>query len=120
MLPDEKNRSLYWDGFKNKAIRFYFYVQRGLALLNEARYLIMGIFALYYTLRLDNPFILVGMFAIAIPVLIILGWLSVHHIGKVIDWLNIQYSTHFSRYQITLLEEIRDELRIKKESCNCR
>lgn len=112
-VKKDRNRAKYWNGPKNKAIRFYFYSQRGLALLNEARYLIMGVFALYYTLRLENPAFLVVMFAIAIPILIFIGWVSVHHIGKVVDWLNVQFSTHFGRYQITLLEEIRDALKEK-------
>jgi hypothetical protein len=117
-VRNDKNRAKYWNGPKNKIIRFYFYSTRGLALLNEARYLIMGVFALYYTLKLDNPVYLIGMFAVAIPVLIALGWLSVHHIGKVVDWLNIQFSTHFGRYQYTLLEEIRDAVRANSENGN--
>ncbi len=120
MILDKNNKSLFWDGTENKLIRFYFYAQRGLSLLNEARYLLIGTFALYYTLRLDNPIFLVLIFLVAVPVLIALGWLSVHRMGKVIEWLNIQYSTHWGRYQYTLLEEIRDELRNKKEDCSCR
>lgn len=109
-----EDKEKYWHGAKNRSIRLYFYTQRGLALLNEARYLIMGVFALYYTLKLDNPALMVAMFMVAVPVLIFLGWLSVNHMGKVIDWLNIQFSTHWGRYQYTLLEEIRDAVREKR------
>lgn len=117
-LKEDRNRARYWNGSTNKLIRFYFYSQRGLALLNEGRYLIMGVFALYYTLKLENPLLLVGMFGVAVPVLIVLGWVQVHKVGKVVDWLSIQFSTHWGRYQYTLLEEIRDELR-KGKDCKC-
>lgn len=115
---EDKNRAMYWNGSANKLIRFYFYSQRGLSLLNECRYLIMGVFALYYTLKLSNPLLLIVMFWLSVPVLIVLGWVQVHKVGKVVDWLSIQYSTHWGRYQYTLLEEIRDELR-KGKGCKC-
>lgn len=118
----DKNRVKYWNGSTNKLIRFYFYSQRGLALLNEGRYLVMAVFALYYTLKLSNPIYLIGMFGVAVPVLIVLGWVQVHKVGKVVDWLSIQFSTHFGRYQYTLLEEIRDSIRelpTGKKECKC-
>ena len=37
------NKEKHWDGSKNKAIRLYFYQQRGLALFNELRYLILEV-----------------------------------------------------------------------------
>ena len=112
--PNEDSHALksqYWDGFKNKSIRYYYYVRRGLELLNEFRYLIMGILGFYYALKLDNPMMMVVMFGASIPILIILGWLMVHHIAKVIEWLNIQYSTHWSRYTYDLQEEIIKQLK---------
>lgn len=111
----DKNIARYWNGSENKLIRFYFYSQRGLALLNEGRYLVMGVFALYYTLKLTNPIWLVGMFVVAVPVLIVLGWVAVHRVGKVVDWLNVQFSTHWGRYQYTLLETQVDLLKEIKE-----
>lgn len=110
MEHDEKNPQ-YWNGAENKAIRFYFYAQRGLAFLNEARYLIMGTFALYYTLRLDNPIYLVLIFLAALPVMIFLGWLSVHRMGKVIDYLTVRFSTHYAKKQFDIFEGMLKELR---------
>ena len=113
---EAENKKKYWDGKSNKAIRYYFYAKRGLALLNEFRYLIMAIFALYYTLRLSNPIYLILMFCVSLPVLIGFGYLCVHHMAKVIEFLNVEFSTHFRRYQIQLqektlkvLEKIADE-----------
>lgn len=108
----------YWDGYKNKTIRYYFYVQKGLALFNEFRYLLMGVFALYMMMKLDNIILLPIMFFSAIPILLFFGWLSVHHIDKVIEFLNIQYATHFSRYNIKLQEEQLEELRRLNEKRN--
>jgi len=66
----------------------------------------MLIFGVYYTLKLTNPLWLVGMFAISFPLLCAFGWMQVHHIAKVVDWLNIEFSTYWSRYQFELQERI--------------
>lgn len=111
----DRTHEQYWDGAENKAIRFYFYAQKGLSLLNEARYLIMGAFALYYTLRLDNPIYLALIFLSALPVMIFLGWLSVHRMGKVIDYLNVRFSTHYAKKQFDIFEGMLKELRDMNE-----
>ncbi len=118
MLLDSNLKKKYWEGNTNKTIRYYFYSQRGLALFNEFRYLFMLIFGIYITFKLTNPIYLVGMFLISTPLLILVGYVSVHHVSKVMDWLSIEFSTHFSRYSYTLLEnqlkrldEILDELK---------
>jgi hypothetical protein len=98
----------YWNGTKNKLIRYYFYCQRGLDLFNNFKYVIMAIFGIYYTLKLKNPDLLLGMFLFSIPLLMFIGYWSVHHIGKVTDWLNIKFSTHYSLYSIKLQEEIKN------------
>ena len=105
-ILDEKNLEKYWKGKKNKAIRYYFYAQKGLDLLNEFRYLLMAIFALYYALKVNNIILIPIMFFIALPILILLGWLSVHHMKKVMEYLTIQFATHWSRYQFDLQEEV--------------
>jgi len=104
----------YWNGSKNKAIRYWYYNQKGLELFNQFKYLVAAIFAIYWTLKLDQPIWLLVMFGISIPLLSLIGWVQVHHIGKVVDWLNIQFSTHWGRYQYTLLEEIRDAIKKDK------
>lgn len=106
----------YWIGPKNKIIRYYFYCQRGLDLFNNFRYVIMAIFGVYYTLKLKNALWLLGMFLFSIPMLMAMGYYSVHHVGKIIDWLNVKFSTHFGMLQITLLEEIRDAINKDKKN----
>lgn len=95
----------YWNGTTNKIVRFYFYIQRGLLFLNEFRYLIMAILAIYALLKMDNPWMMLLMFVVAIPVLTILGWIYTHKMAKVMDFLNVQYSTHWTRYSFELQEK---------------
>ncbi len=113
-MNDEQLKNKYWDGTTNKIIRYYFYSQRGLDLFNQFRYLFMVIFGIYLLFKFNNPLYLVGMFIISLPILILLGYVSVHYVGKVLDWLSVEFSTHFSRYQYTLLEQIRDAIKDKK------
>lgn len=94
----------YKEGITNKLIRYYFYSQRGLTLFNEFRYLFMLIFGIYITLKLTNPIWLIIMFSISLPLLILIGYIAVHHVGKVVDYLNVQYSTYWSKYGFELQE----------------
>lgn len=62
-------------------------------------------------MKLTNPLWLVGMFLISSPILIVIGYIAVHRISKVVDWLNIEYSTHWGRYGFTLQEDQNKYLR---------
>ena len=97
--------------------KVYFYIQRGLALVNEFKYLVAGIIAFYYMLKLDNVKWLVGIMIISFPVLFIIGWFYVHKIAKVFDWLTVEYGTHWSRYSFTLQEKIVEELEKLNKLC---
>lgn len=105
-MEKNKNREAYWDGAKNKAIRMYFYTQRGLALFNEFRYLAMLIFGVYVVMKLSNPIWLGVMFLIAVPLLIVFGWMQVHHMAKTINWLDVEFASHWTRYSFELQEKI--------------
>lgn len=107
----EELKVKYWQGTKNKIIRLYFYSQKGLALFNEFRYLIMLIFGVYVAMKLSNPVWLFLMFIISVPALIAIGFVSVHYVGKVIDYLNVQFATHWSKYSFKLQEGILEELK---------
>lgn len=107
----EDLKKLYWDGTQNKIIRYYYYSQRGLDLFNAFRYVFMLIFAIYLALKLQNPLWLVVMFAVSLPLLIGLGWLAVHKVSKVVDWLSIEFATHWGRYTYTLQEDQNGLLR---------
>lgn len=105
MRISPEHRKQYWDGDGNKIIRYYFYIQKGLALLNEFRYLIMAVMAIYALLKLDNPWLMPIMFLGSIPVLLVLGYISVHYMSTVMDYLGIQFGTHFGRRSVELQEE---------------
>ncbi len=105
----------YLTGRQNWLIRMYFYLTNGVGVLNEFRNLFLGIFALYFTLKLSNPLWLIGMFAVSIPVLILVGYYNVHKVAKVKEWLSMKFGTHYSikqyelmEKQVELLEEIKD------------
>jgi len=111
----------YLKGKENFFIRMYFYLNSGLTIVNNFRNLILGIFALYYTLKLTNPLWLVGMFILSVPVLIVIGNYNVHRMAKVNEWLSMKFSTHFGIKQFEyiektpkLLTQIRDSLSTKK------
>ena len=115
--PELKEK--YWDGRWNKTVRFYFYLQKGLSLFNELRYVVMVCLALYAFMKLDNLFMIPLMFLCFIPPLIIFGWTAVHKMDKIIEFLNVRYATHYSHYnieinekQLKLLEEIKERLTI--------
>lgn len=101
--PEDYNN--YWIGKKNKAIRYYFYAQSGLTLLNEFRYIIMSVFAIYYALRINNIWLIPIMFFSSIPFLMILGYINQHHMKKTIDFLSTKFSTHYGIYTVDLQEE---------------
>ena len=95
----------YWNGTKNRSVRYYFYVQKGLALLNELRYLVMAIMGIYVIFKFNNPLLMPLMFFASVPILVFFGWLDVHHMAKIMEFLNIKYSTHYSKRNYDLQEE---------------
>lgn len=101
---DEQEQKEHWAGIKNKIVRYYFYTQRGLNLLNEFRYLIMAILAVYALLDMKSPIMMVVMFAVAIPFLILLGWVYTFKMAKTMEFLNIKFSTHYSKLNMDYQE----------------
>ena len=92
-------------GTKNRVVRQYFYLRQGLSILNEFKYLIAGLFALYYTFKLTNPLWLVIIACVSIPLLALVGYVYITHASKVLDWLSVEFSTYWSRYGFTLQEK---------------
>ena len=100
----QNHKEKYWNGTVNKLCRYWFYLMRGVDIFNQFKYLVAAIFALYWMLKMKNPAILAMMFLICIPVLFVVGYYSVHYVGKVVDWLNVEFSSYWSRYQFELQE----------------
>jgi len=90
---------------RDKVIKLYFYVNNGNGILNNFRNLFLGVFALYFALKLTSPVLLVLMFVVAIPVLFISGYFNVHYISKKSEELSIKHGTHYTIKQFELIEE---------------
>lgn len=108
----------YLQGKENWVIRMYFYINSGLTIMNNFRNLGLGIFALYFALKLTNPLFLILMFVVALPILAFVGFYNVHVMAKVIEWLSIKFSTHYQKEnfdnvgkQVKLLESINSKLK---------
>lgn len=110
----------YLKGKENWIIRAYFYCSNGLNIINEFRNLFLGIFALYFALKLDN---IVWLFVMTIPSILLLtlaGYYMVHRVGKVKEYLSIKFGTHYGmktydyqKGQFEILERI--ELLLKEK-----
>lgn len=95
----------YLKGKENAAIRTYFYINSGLTIMNNFRNLGLGIFALYFALKLTNPLYLILMVIVALPILAVIGYYNVHTMAKVIEWLSVKFSTHYGIKQYTFIEK---------------
>jgi len=101
----KENKSKYYDGLWNVIIRMYYYSTKGVELLNFFRYYLFGLFGLYMALKLTNKMYLLILFLITYPILIILGYIAVHKMAKIIEFLNVEFATHFQRYRVSLQEK---------------
>lgn len=108
ILSDEKG---YLKGTQNKLIRYYFYLMKGLDILNQFRNLFLGILALYIALKLDSLGIGIAMFLGSCIVLAILGYYNVHRLSKINEWLNIRFSSHFGIRQFNYQQENNELLK---------
>lgn len=106
---DELNRpevkEMYFSGFKNQAIRVYYYLKQGLDLMNDFKYLVAGILAIYVVLQLDSYKLMLLMGAVSLPILITIGYYWTHKAQKTIEYFNLKFTTHFGQYNIRLQEE---------------
>lgn len=106
---------------KETLIKIYFYLNNGVGILNNFRNLFLGVFALYFTLKLASPILLVVMFIVAIPILVVCGYYNVHHIAKLSEQLSTKFGTFYgiktyelAEEQVKLLKQIKKLLKEKK------
>lgn len=110
--------AIYMPGFQNRAIRYYFYLNAGLAIVNNFRNLILAILGFYFVLKLDMPWLLPIMFVFSTVLLTIVGYIVVHRVNRVSEWLGTRFGTHYGlksfNYQqraVELLKEINDKMK---------
>lgn len=114
----EQSDHVYMPGAENRLIRYYFYLNAGLNILNQFRNLFLGIFAAYFTLKLTNYYLIPLFFLVAVIALTITGYYVVHRVNKVSEWLNTRFSTHFGiktfdiqQETLKTLQEINSKLK---------
>ena len=103
-LREEYNKT-YDKGIVNHLIRTWYYLQKGLALMNDFKYLVAGILAFYYALQLDSWIWIVVIFIVALPILIFVGYVYTFKMAKALEWTNMMFATYFSRYGTDLSEK---------------
>ena len=102
----KENLKKYWDGWVNKLVRYWFYLLKGLDAINQFKYLLGAIIALCWMYNLKHPIYIITAFVICIPILTLIGYYYVHYVGKVIDFLSIEFSSHWGRYSFELQERM--------------
>lgn len=101
----------YFPGLENRTIRYYWYLQAGLNIVNNFRNLILAILGFYYVLKLDMPWLLPVMFTLSTFILTIVGYFVVHRVNRVQEWLNMRFSTHYGIKQFNYVEGTYELLR---------
>jgi len=124
-LNKPKVKEQYFNGMKNQLIRIYYYLKKGLDLLNDFKYLGAGIFAIFYLLRLEGYWNMIIMFLIAMPILITIGYIWTHKAEKTIEYFNLKFTTHFGQYglrvqerQLAILKEMNENIKKLKDEKN--
>lgn len=115
-----KDDNKYLKGTQNWLIRAYFYCSNGLTILNEFRNLFLGIIAIYLTLKITNPYLIALIVIVSLISLTLAGYVMVHKVSKVREWLGIRFGSHFgirsfnyTEENYKLLTEIRNLLKNK-------
>jgi len=113
--PTSDDEQAYLTGITNHSIRYWYYLENGLTILDEFRNLFLGIIALYIALKLTNILWMVVMFVPCVLILTVVGYFYVHKFAKIKEWVSIRFSTHFGiknydylKANNELLTEIRD------------
>lgn len=117
-MEDEQK---YLAGTTNRLIRYWYYLENGLSILNEFRNLFLAIIAIYLTLHVTD-LTLIGLITIgSLVILTVLGYYYVHRFARVKEWVNIKFSTHYSirsfdyqKENNELLKQILQEIKDKE------
>lgn len=113
-MPGQEYDSTYMPGIQNRAIRYYFYLNAGLAIVNNFRNLFLAIIGIYIALHLEAWYLLIVMFVPSVIILTIIGYYVVHKVNKVQEFLSMRFGTHYGIKQFDLQKGIYDELKEMK------
>jgi hypothetical protein len=83
----------YWEGRKNVFVRYWVYLSTGLDFINQAKYLIAGIMAVYALLHFTNPWTMVIMFLVSVPIITVLGHWKLYKVSKTQEYVSTTKGT---------------------------
>ena len=110
----------YWEGKTNQIVRLWVYLNRGLDVANQLKYVIAGILALYVILKFTNPVWIVVMFVVSLPILTFIGRWHLYKAAKPQEYITtikgsvIGYNNYNMQIRVVeLLEQILKKLNEK-------
>jgi len=110
-------KKVYWEGSQNRLIRWWIYLLKGLNMVNEFKYVVATIIALYAILHFHTPVWMIIAGSACLPPLIILGRWNVKKASKVNQWIDTEFGNiiKWNDYNIKVetlnkLKEICDKL----------
>jgi len=104
-------RRTYDKGFINHFNRAWFYLEKGMEIVNKTKYVGLYLISLYVALKFTNLWWFALMTVIAVPLLILSGRVYVLKMAKAQEWNNMIRSSYFARYPVDLQEEILKTLK---------
>ena len=108
---DKDLKVKYWEGTVNFLCRLWYYFIKGLEIFDKFKYFFIVFGGLYYLIGKKHLVLVIMALLAGVPVILLIGFFSVHKMGGVLDYLNTKFSTYSALKQIELLEEIRDLLK---------
>ena len=111
----------FWEGKTNQIVRLWVYLNRGLDVANQLKYVVAGILALYVILKFTNPVWIAVMFVVSLPILTFIGRWHLYKAAKSQEYITTikgsvtGYGNYNLQIQIAeLLEQILAKLNEKK------
>ena len=99
----------YWEGRTNTVVRYWVYLNRGLDVANQLKYVVAGILALYVILKFTNPIWMAVMFIISLPILTFIGRWHLYKAAKSQEYITTikgsvtGYSNYNAQVEIVVL-----------------
>ena len=111
----------FWEGKTNQIVRLWVYLNRGLDVANQLKYVVAGILALYVILKFTNPVWIAVMFVVSLQILALIGRWHLYNATKPQEYITtIKTVTGYNNYNmqimiVKLLKEIKQELKKLKK-----
>jgi hypothetical protein len=114
---NENSEKRYYQGWINMVIRLYYYLQEGLNQVNQWKYILAGVLAFAYLVKIESYVIIGLIFLALVPIFVLIGYLWIVRGKKSTEYFTTKYTSPFGMYgfqlqerQTKLLEEISKKL----------